>query len=112
MAMEWRSQNARAFELIRRRKHETHAGRHAACKTGACTRALRLPTGVGRTVYVRSHCRASALAVRDGSYPAEVVVRSDGLAPYLGSLSAAHGRAKALRVLTPTFTTLVWHGLK
>ena len=26
-----------------------HAGRYAACKTGACTRALRLSTGVGWT---------------------------------------------------------------
>jgi hypothetical protein len=36
----------------------------------------------------------------------EVVVRSDGLAPYLGSQSALHRGAKALRVLAPTSTTL------
>ena len=39
-------------------------------------------------------------------------MRSDGLAPYLGSQSAAHGRAKALRVLAPTFTTLVARSFK
>ncbi|MCU1337828.1 MAG: putative bacteriophage related protein [Bryobacterales bacterium] len=38
---------------------------------------------------------------------AEVVVRSDGPAPYLVPHSEAHGRAKALRVLSPTSTTLV-----
>jgi hypothetical protein len=48
-----------------------HAGRYAACKTGACTRALRLSTGVGWT-YIQSHCRARVLAVQDGSYPTEV----------------------------------------
>ena len=38
---------------------------------------------------------------------AEVVVRSDGLAPYLGNAERGTRGAKAFRVLAPTFTTLV-----
>jgi hypothetical protein len=38
---------------------------------------------------------------------AEVVVRSDGLAPYLGNAERGMRRAKAFRVLALTFTTLV-----
>jgi len=48
-----------------------HAGRHAACKAGACTRALRQSKGLGRTD-IRSQYLAFALAVQDGSYPTEV----------------------------------------
>ena len=39
---------------------------------------------------------------------AEVVVRSDGLAPYLGDAERGTRGAKAFRVLAPTFTTLVY----
>src|SRR5260370_12895705 len=39
---------------------------------------------------------------------AEVVVRSDGLAPYLGNAERGTRGAKALRVIAPTFTTLVY----
>jgi len=50
-----------------------HAVRHAACKTGACTRALRLSNlRAWAGPNIQSHCRARVLAVQDGSYPTEV----------------------------------------
>ena len=36
------------------------------------------------------------------------MVRSDGLAPYLGNAERGTREAKAFRVLAPTFTTLVY----
>ena len=49
-----------------------HAGRHAACKTGACTRVLRLSKRAWAGLNIQSHCRARVLAVQNGSFPTEV----------------------------------------
>src|SRR5947207_12107729 len=55
-AAEWPSRRPRlvlgAYGLAEGAETDSkHAGRHAACKTGACTRALRLSTGLDRTLH-------------------------------------------------------------